>query len=249
MANINDSDIAIQIEKLGRKARYTLIAGAALVLICFISAIAGIAALGILIILGLGGVVLLFLGLGHKIRLKNMVSENIVRAVLEEFFAMEMYSVNGHISDGLIRGASLVRGWDRIEGGDYVKGTYKGLDIQFSDVRLIQVETKRDDKGDETKTETDIFRGPWLVCDFGRRLPESLPHEKEKKIPGGRLYTRVDGSRVHIAINNGKDLFEVSTKASEFRDLERLREKFRAEIRCFTDIIDGLMQNDKLNKE
>jgi len=50
---------------------------------------------------------------------------------------------------------------------------------------------------------------------------------------------------VHIAINSGKDSFELG-KGSELTDLPRMQERFKAELRYVTNIIDGLLQNSYL---
>jgi uncharacterized membrane protein len=63
---------------------------------------------------------------------------------------------------------------------------------------------------------------------------------------GGQLFMCFDKTRLHIAIYNGRDSFQVSTKAAEFADYDKLKERFRQEIRYLTDILDEFMENEKV---
>lgn len=310
---LTDTDIAAEIEGHRRKARILNITGVVLFLACVIIALIvllgsdgnneidfsnleprGIAAL---VATGLGviGSVLLFIGKHYKKKLKQLVSEHLVRGVLEEFFTLDTYDTNMHIPESIIKTAGMTGSWERARGSDYVKGTYKSIAIQFSDIHLINVATRRDSDGDYHESESTVFQGPWLTCDFGIKFPAKLivrekrakliddKHKKDSNRPetedeafiaryevltsdqhmassiltphfmkkiqeinnksGGKLLLCFEGNHVHIAVYNKHDSFEVSSKTSEFQDLDILRDRFRTEIRYLTDIIDELTQN------
>lgn len=53
------------------------------------------------------------------------------------------------------------------------------------------------------------------------------------------------GSQVHIALDNGLDLFEIGKRA-DVKDIAALRARMKSQIRYLTGILDALMQNDYL---
>ena len=53
-----------------------------------------------------------------------------------------------------------------VRGSDYIKGTYKGLNVELYSVSSHYDEETQQWKDDETK----VFMGQWLVCDFGKEL-------------------------------------------------------------------------------
>ena len=61
----------------------------------------------------------------------------------------------------------------------------------------------------------------------------------------GRTYLCFDGQRVHVAVDNGRDSFEVK-KGADAKDIDKLRERIRGEIRYIIEIADELLQNQYL---
>jgi hypothetical protein len=53
--------------------------------------------------------------------------------------------------------------------------------------------------------------------------------------------------KVHIALNSGRDSFNLSSVA--LSNFENVREKFRGELTLLTNIVDELLLNEKLFKE
>ena len=68
------------------------------------------------------------------------------------------------------------------------------------------------------------------------------------KTAGGRTMLCFSGDRVHIAIHNGRDSFEIK-KGSEIKDTAALKLRIQGEIKYLTGILDELFQNEKLLKE
>lgn len=109
----------------------------------------------------------------HTKELKKILSDNIVSSVLNEVFDGVEYNPFGHIPDRLISAAGMDFSfdYDRVYGSDYVKGTYKGLQVELSDVELCQIQPEYDEDMQKTgESEQKVFAGQWLVCDFGKEL-------------------------------------------------------------------------------
>ena len=74
-------------------------------------------------------------------KIKKLPSENIVSSVLSEALDNVEYNAFGRISDKTLESAGMVFPFshERMRGRDYVKGTYKGLNVELSDVELMRV--------------------------------------------------------------------------------------------------------------
>lgn len=105
--------------------------------------------------------------------LKKLLSENIVSSVLNEVFDRVEYDPFGRLPDELLRSAGMVFpfSYERARGSDHIKGTYKGLSIELSDVTLYHVEDHYNEEENRwEETEQKVFQGQWLICDFGKAL-------------------------------------------------------------------------------
>lgn len=231
-------------------------------------------------------------------KLKTLTSDNLIRGALETVFDNVVYEPFSKMPGPVIDEAHMdfPFRYNKIDGNDHIKATYKGLNIEMADVTLIEETVTMDDDGNMSTTETNRFVGLWLVCDFGKELSADLrlsERGKFGKIFGGRgvktendafnkrfcittdveveafyiltphmmeyilsMDDRGDGDtyisflrsgKVHIAINSGRDSFEIGkTKVS---DPSALRQKFVDEIRYVTDLIDELQLVDTLYKK
>ena len=105
--------------------------------------------------------------------LKKLLSENVVSGVLNEVFENVEYNPFGCLPDKLVKGAGMVFPfeYDSVRGSDYIKGSYKGLDVELSDVELYHVVSHYDEETQQWRDEEQkVFMGQWLVCDFGKEL-------------------------------------------------------------------------------
>ncbi len=91
-----------------------------------------------LAVVGCAGVFELFKFFGEAGKLKVIISDNLVRGVLEEFFTVKSLNTNAHFGDSTIRAAGFVHGWERIYGSDHVIANYKGLELAFCVFQLIE---------------------------------------------------------------------------------------------------------------
>lgn len=228
-------------------------------------------------------------------QMKRSVSENVVRSVIETVFDEVYYDPFGRLADGIIENIDLgLPHFDEISGSDYISGTYNGLQVEMSDVKLVEV-TYVHTKNGTRETRTTVFEGPWMICDFGKELSADLllveraglgkkfakggikteseefnknfriesdsehdafyiltPHmmeyilEMDRKGQGRTHMRFMRGGKVHIAINSGKNSFELSGSNV---DIAFLKSKFEAELRYITDIIDELRLQDTIYKK
>ncbi len=225
---------------------------------------------------------------------KNAVGVQIVTAALQEIFTDVEYRPQSHLSESVVRNTDMGFPFDvdKITGSDYIRGNYRGAEIEMSDMRLINITYTTDSKGRTRRQETTVFEGLWLICDFGKALSADLrlsersalfgklaiggikteseafnqrfhiqsqsqhdafyiltPHMMEYILSmdakgGGDTYMRfLKAGKVHIAINSGRNAFEMGSLNT---DVAALRQKFVGEIRYVTDIIDELRLVDTL---
>lgn len=104
---------------------------------------------------------------------KKLLSENIVSGVLNEVFENVEYNAFERIPSAQVKDAGMVFPfeYDSVRGSDYIKGVYKGLNVELSDVELYHVVSHYDEEMQQWKDdEQKVFMGQWLICDFGKQL-------------------------------------------------------------------------------
>ena len=205
----------------------------------------------------IAGIFILSKGSKESKKLAAFVSENLVHAIIAESFGDLEYVYSKRFDEELIRSTGLVGGWNSITGDDYFKGTYKNITVEFSDITLYLSEDVVDS---EFPKQTIIFKGPWLICDFGGEVPEKLLAGKETaKKSISELHADIaqtddktkppvqyhfDGGKVHIAVYNRYNFFEVGNLSAAVNNLDALRKKFRNEVKYLTDLIDEFIPNN-----
>lgn len=102
--------------------------------------------------------------------LKKTLGSNVINDVLEEVFESVEYNPFGRISS--VSGAGMVFPfrYDELRGSDHIKATYHGLKVELSDIELINAEENVDNEGNVHRSKDTVFRGQWLICDFGKAL-------------------------------------------------------------------------------
>lgn len=101
---------------------------------------------------------------------RNEYKENIVFNVLKEFFEDITYIPEKGIEEKVLRDTQMVYTGDRYYSNDYVKGKYKDISFEFSDI--LMEDEKRDKDGKE-EIET-IFGGQWMIFDFNKSFKSKL---------------------------------------------------------------------------
>ncbi len=222
----------------------------------------------------------------------SMLEQNVIPYILKGVFPDMVYKpIGGKLKTKAVLAAGFKVSpeasftWD-----DYVKATYKGVQIEFGDITLKEY-------GDnESKDNNEIFKGLWFICSFDKELATDLRiHERKVsskiKIKGDGVQTdstafnkkfniqtenpqeafyiltphvmeyflatekSVEGKmniifsragQVHIAIDSGRDAFELGTL---FTNVASLRKRFTKEVKYVTDMVDELLAIKTLFRE
>ncbi len=110
---------------------------------------------------------------GRKSTIKKQLSDNLVKSALEDVFDNVVYEPFKAMPSSLVWESDMMLpvSFNTVEGSDHIKASYKGLDIEMGDVSLVDSgEIYNDETQMYEKVESTVFRGQWLVCDFGREL-------------------------------------------------------------------------------
>lgn len=174
----------------------------------------------ILTFLGLPGlIVFIILCVRSRTQMKRLIAATLIQSVVKDTFDDAVYDPAAHLSDYLI--ASTDMGFpfhfDEISGSDYIRGTYHGLSVEMSDVRLVDIKRRVDKDGHVYETRNEVFRGLWMVCDFGKELRADLRLSERsflgKKFAKGGIKTDSEefNKRFYIASDNEHEVFYVLT--------------------------------------
>ena len=100
--------------------------------------------------------------------LKKILSDNIVSSVLKEALGDNVeYNPYGRLEPGYM---VFPFSFDRAGGSDHIKTVYNGLNIELSDIELVEETESTDEDGVTRKEDVTHFKGQWLICDFGKEL-------------------------------------------------------------------------------
>ena len=231
--------------------------------------------------------------------IKKLLGDNVVKSLIDDVFDSAEYDPFKHIDGAKLKNAGMVFPfeYDSVKGSDYIKGSYNGLDVELSDIELTKVDSIYDETTQQWKEEEHrVFKGQWLICDFGKELSGEIhisdgakklrkqhkndsvementafndkflvtsadayesyyiltPHMMEYILTmadksGGDFYMAfLRGGKLHIAVKTERDFFELGKTKT---NIDELRQKFREELKWFTDIIDVLRVEDTLYKK
>jgi hypothetical protein len=132
--------------------------------------------------------------------LKNFMGTAVTLPLIKEIFEVKDYQPLGHIDRKIIGLTGLISMWDRISGSDYIEGSYKGVNILYSDLHLWHTETDTDSDGKEEERDVTDFKGQWLICDFGKKLDATLRLIERKG--GTKLNRKHDISKSDVETEN-----------------------------------------------
>lgn len=121
----------------------------------------------------------------HSEALKRQLGDELVRGALEEVFGKVEYEPFRHISEETARSAGMLFpfGFNVVNGSDRIRAVYHGLNIELSDVELVERTDYYDEETSEWKhTDKKVFSGQWLACDFGKELSADLRLAESAKL-------------------------------------------------------------------
>lgn len=103
-------------------------------------------------------------------RLKQFLGDYVVSVVLNEVFDNVDYNPFGRI-DSIDNTIMLFPFCiDEVQGSDHIKATYKGLQVELSDITIYEEYYD----SDNDRREQKVFQGQWLICDFGKELSSDV---------------------------------------------------------------------------
>ncbi|MCM1273528.1 MAG: DUF3137 domain-containing protein [Clostridium sp.] len=114
-------------------------------------------------------------------KLKQFVGETVVKEIIAEQLAILKYEPNGSFDEDFLGKSGVLPSYSKSYGSDYIKGTYKGKQITYCDIKL---ESQNDDK------TVTVFNGSVISLTLDKPL-------ENKRV---RILER--GSKVGEAITN-----------------------------------------------
>ncbi len=157
---------------VGRGGKVLEIAGIIFVIIGFLTTMISVVIFGgILCLIGV-----LVMNSGEK-SMKQQIGDQLVRGLLEQTFEQVEYEPAGHITSSAMGQGKIMLPTDfsEVEGSNYVKAFYKGMQVEMSGISLVLEEDYyNDDAGIWEKIRKTVFTGQWLVCDFGHELSTEI---------------------------------------------------------------------------
>lgn len=151
--------------------------------------------------------------------LKKLLGDHVVSGVLNEVFENVDYNPFGKIasigSEGMVFPFSV----EKVQGSDHIKATYKGLQVELSDIELYHVEDVYDSENDRwEEREQKVFQGQWLICDFGKELSGEVrisdnakKLRKQHKNDSVEMENETFNKRFLVTTGNAQDAYYVLT--------------------------------------
>lgn len=80
-----------------------------------------------------------------------------IKDIIAEKIDIIEYAPDDWMNNDYVRKCKILPDCDIISGSDYIKGTYKGVRIEYCDLMLEVVSKETNDDGHETTTYTTVF--------------------------------------------------------------------------------------------
>ena len=107
-------------------------------------------------------------------KFRSMFKNELIMTLLQEQFEDVVYNQHDMISIQRINQTQMIKRPDRYSGEDYIKGTYKGVGFEVSDIDLKERVETRDSKGNVHVSYQTYFKGRWYIYTFERHFKETL---------------------------------------------------------------------------
>ncbi len=146
---------------------------------------------------------------------KNNAAFQLVQSALGEVFTNVEYAPEQRLHESYIKETEFFQ-YDTITGSDYVKATYKDVNVEMSDITLHKKEIRRS-KDDISEKEVMIFKGLWMICDFHKKLSTELALIERKglgkklSIGGIKTESETFNKRFYIKSQSPHEAFYILT--------------------------------------
>lgn len=166
-------------------------------------------------------------------KFRKIIKRELIHALLAEEFDDVIYDPKSSIPVSRINGTGTIKRPDRFYGEDYIKGSYKGVGFEVSDVDLKERVEHRDKNGNVHVSYETYFKGRWYIYKFQKHFDQVL------KVVEGR------GSYV-----NRKNLVKFDTESIEFNkkfDIFATSQEFGFYL-ITSSMIEKLLELEKLHR-
>ena len=166
------------------------------------------------------GVILIFAGVMLYSRAASKIKENIgvavAKKVMDRIFDHYEYFPQDHISSSIIENTPIpyLGYYEDIEGNDYIRGQYQGMNFEMSDIHLSRTETTTDSDGHTTTTEVTVFDGLWFICDFAKQIRSRITVSPKPLLSfskGIQTESTAFNRKFYVESRNDHDAFYVLT--------------------------------------
>ena len=100
-------------------------------------------------------------------KIKKLLSENVINDVVKKLLGDTVeYNPSGALNPG---GIVVPFSYCRSSGSHHIKAVYNGVNIELGNINLIDEEERTDEEGITRHETSTRFRGPWIICDFGKK--------------------------------------------------------------------------------
>jgi hypothetical protein len=169
----------------------------------------------------------------HYSKFRTIIKHDLIVTLLKESFTDVTYDPHAHIPISTIMETGMVKRPDRYNGEDYIRGNYKGITFEVSDIDLKERVETRDSKGNVHVSYQTYFKGRWYIYHFERQFKHVL------KIAEGR------GWQV-----NTRNLEKIEVESIEFNKKFSIwaSNQEYAFYHITSSMIEKLMELEKLHK-
>lgn len=105
---------------------------------------------------------------------RDIIKKDLVMTLLEDQFEDVVYDHRASIPIDRINATGTIKRPDRFYGEDYIKGTYKGVKFEVSDLDLKQRVETRDSKGNVHVSYQTYFKGRWYIYQYKKTFNDVL---------------------------------------------------------------------------
>ncbi|MCL2696680.1 MAG: DUF3137 domain-containing protein [Oscillospiraceae bacterium] len=119
-------------------------------------------------------VILHIIAVRKKWKLESFVTDNVTSLALSEVFELAEYAPNKGPAHSVIRNTGLIENWDNCYGSNMVRGRYKGISFEFSDIELTEEIVSEDADGKQSTSEHQRFKGQWLILETTGQIKSEL---------------------------------------------------------------------------
>ena len=111
---------------------------------------------------------------------KKSYKEIFVHSSLKKVFSDIIYEYDRGLPEHFIEKSELMGLGDRFSSNDYVKGKYKNINFEQSDIHIEEKREIEDNDGNKRTEWVTLFLGRWMIFDFNKTFKSNIHIYKGK---------------------------------------------------------------------